>query len=178
MRELAPGLTVFQNSYVVPNIEAAMQHWVQHFGVGPFYFYSHLDLGPVTYRGTPATLDASFALAQAGDIEIELIQQHNDGDSAYRDVFAPDQGGFHHIGVWCEDFDAALAHYEGLSYTAVTTGGAPDIGGRFAYVDTRVDMGIMVELVEKRQDLVDFQIMLTEAARDWDGTDPVRPVAL
>jgi len=178
MVALPLGLSVFQNSYVVPDIGAALRRWTQALGVGPFYLYEHLDLGPVTYRGRPATLDASFALAQAGDIEIELIEQHNDGPSAYRDVFAPGEGGFHHVGAWVDDFDAAFDHYKQLGYVAVTTGGAPDIGGRFAYMDARADLGIMVELVEKRQDLVNFQTMLTEAARDWDGSDPVRLVQL
>ncbi|MBI1182278.1 MAG: VOC family protein [Alphaproteobacteria bacterium] len=172
------GLRVFQNSYVVPDIDAALQRWTRKLGVGPFYIYRHLDLGPVTYRGKPSTLDASFALAQAGDIEVELIQQHDDAPSAYRDVYARDRGGFHHVGAWVEDFDAAKAAYERLGYPAVTTGGAPDIGGRFAYMDTRADLGVMVELVEQRQDLLDFQVMLTDAARDWDGAEPVREVGL
>ncbi len=178
MIDLPLGLKVFQNSYVVPDIDAALQRWTEKLGVGPFYIYRHLDAGAITYRGQPAVLDASFALAQAGDIEVELIQQHNDAPSAYRDAFAADKGGFHHVGVWVDDFDAVKAHYEKLGYPAVTTGGAPDIGGRFAYMDTRADLGVMVELVEKRQDLVDFQTMLIEAARDWDGSDPVREVKL
>lgn len=178
MTALPLGLKVFQNSYVVPDIDAALARWTGRLGVGPFYIYRHLDLGPVTYRGQPARLDASFALAQAGDIEIELIQQHNDAPSAYRDAFAADRGGFHHVGAWVEDFDAVKARYDALGYPAVTTGGAPDIGGRFAYMDARADLGVMVELVEQRQDLLDFQLMLTKAARDWDGTDPVREVTL
>jgi catechol 2,3-dioxygenase-like lactoylglutathione lyase family enzyme len=178
MTALPLGLHVFQNSYVVPDIDAALQRWTSKLGVGPFYIYRHLDLGPVTYRGEPARLDASFALAQAGDIEIELIQQHDDAPSAYRDVYALDQGGFHHVGAWVEDFDAVKAAYERMGYPAVTTGGAPDIGGRFAYMDTRADLGVMVELVEQRQDLLDFQAMLSRAAADWDGSEPVREVSL
>ena len=178
MTALPLGLRVFQNSYVVPDIDAALQRWTAKLGVGPFYIYRHLDLGPVTYRGRPSTLDASFALAQAGDIEIELIQQHNEAPSAYRDVFGADKGGFHHVGAWVDDFDAVKVHYESLGYPADTTGGAPDIGGRFAYMDARADLGVMVELVEKRQDLLDFQTMLIRESTDWDGVDPVREVAL
>lgn len=178
MIDLPLGLKVFQNSYVVPDIDAALQRWTGKLGVGPFYIYRHLDAGEITYRGSPSRLDASFALAQAGDIEIELIQQHDDSPSAYRDAFPADRGGFHHVGVWVEDFDKVKAYYERLGYPAVTTGGAPDIGGRFAYMDTRADLGVMVELVERRQDLVDFQTMLIDAARDWDGSDPVREVVL
>jgi methylmalonyl-CoA/ethylmalonyl-CoA epimerase len=178
MTALPLGLKVFQNSYVVPDIDAALARWTGRLGVGPFYIYRHLDVGEVTYRGRPSRLDASFALAQAGDIEVELIQQHDDSPSAYRDAFPADRGGFHHVGAWVEDFDAVKAQYERLGYPAVTTGGAPDIGGRFAYMDTRADLGVMVELVEWRQDLADFQAMLIRAAADWDGTDPVREVRL
>ena len=172
------GFETFQNSFVVPDIKAALKHWVENMGVGPFYLYDHLDLGNITYRGKPADLDASLALAQSGGVQIELIEQHNDGPSAYRDLFGPGESGFHHVGVWVDDYDGAVAHYASLGYEAATTGGAPDIGGRFAYVDTSRDFGVMVELVERKQDVVDFQNMLIEAARNWDGSDPVRLVEL
>jgi hypothetical protein len=93
-------------------------------------------------------------------------------------VFPRDKGGFHHVGVWVQDFDRVKAHYETLGYPAVTTGGAPDIGGRFAYMDARIDLGVMVELVEWRQDLADFQDMLIREATGWDGSNAVREVQL
>lgn len=175
MTAVPMGLQIFQNSYVVPDLDAALKHWTENLGVGPFYLYSHMNLGETTYRGAPSELDASLALAKAGNVQIELIEQHSDTPSAYRDLFPKGSpGGFHHVAVWADDFDAAVAQYEALGYEAATTGGSPDIGGRFAYMDTSKDLGIMVEVVERSKDIDDFIDMIADAAKDWDGSDPVR----
>ena len=41
---------------------------------------------PCTYRGTASGVDMQVAVAQAGPVQIELIQQHCDRPSVYRDL--------------------------------------------------------------------------------------------
>lgn len=175
MTGIPMGLKVFQNAYVVPNLNAALEHWTQKLGVGPFYLYEHMDLGATTYRGVPSELDASLALTMAGNVQVELIEQHSDAPSAYRDLFPKGSAaGFHHVGVWADDFDAAVAHYQALGYAETSAGAPPAIGARFAYMDASKDLGMMVELVEHSTLIEDFLDMLAGAAKDWDGSDPIR----
>ncbi|MDX1580959.1 MAG: VOC family protein, partial [Alphaproteobacteria bacterium] len=79
--------TVFQNAWVVTDVFEAARKWVDFYGVGPFYVMEHLDLADIKYRGEPGKLDISVALAQAGPVQIELIQQFNPDNSAYRDMY-------------------------------------------------------------------------------------------
>ncbi len=43
-------------------------------------------------------------------------------------------------------------------------------------MDTPKDLLIGVELVERSKDIDDFIDMLADAAKDWDGSDPVRSI--
>ncbi|MFD2498635.1 hypothetical protein ACFSTI_06955 [Rhizorhabdus histidinilytica] len=78
---------IVQNAYVVRDLDEAMVRWNRTLGIGPFLVRRHIALRDVLYRGRPASLDISAAHAQAGDIQIELVMQHCDQPSAFRDMF-------------------------------------------------------------------------------------------
>ena len=65
---------VYQNCYVVNDLDAAISHWVNVVGAGPFFVKRRLDNLVIDYRGTPSSLNIDFALGQAGPVHIELIQ--------------------------------------------------------------------------------------------------------
>ncbi len=71
-----------QNGYVVRDIEAAMTHWSTVLGVGPWFYTAHAPIQDFMYRGTRSDPDVAIALANSGPLQIELIQQHNDGGGA------------------------------------------------------------------------------------------------
>ena len=77
--------TIIQNGWVVDDLFAAIKKWTDFYGVGPFWVSEQVVPDDVLYRGEPAHLDMKVALAQAGNVQIELIQQNSDGPSAYRD---------------------------------------------------------------------------------------------
>ena len=68
--------TVFQNAWVVKDIEIACLRWADEMGVGPFFLneYPAGTFSDVTYRGEPADLAMKVAIAQAGPVQIELIE--------------------------------------------------------------------------------------------------------
>ncbi len=164
--------SLIQAAWVVNDLEQSMQRWIETLRVGPFFVVPHCKVEGVSYRGAPAPLDFSAALAQAGPMQIELIQQHGDGPSAYRDMFAKGQEGFHHCCVMTNTFDADLERHRAAGSSAATQGSFGDM--RFAYVDTRPHLGHMLEIIEDRDSIKNIFKMIADAAVDWDGRNPIR----
>ncbi|MEM7286287.1 MAG: VOC family protein [Actinomycetota bacterium] len=173
-RDRPTDRTVFQNAWVVPDLEAAIGRWVDQLGVGPFYVMVQDRLVDVTYRGAPSELSMRVALAQAGPVQIELIEQISDGPSAYRDSVPAGEMGFHHLCVWTHDIDADTEYFDSLGYPAATLGRS---GARFGYFDTRPLMGCMLEVVEHQPRIEAMFGAIARAAVDWDGEAPIRTTA-
>ena len=85
-----------QVGIVVRDIEKAMRHWVEVCGVGPWFYAEQLPLDEFRYKGRPYDLKVSIALANSGDVQLELIQQRNDVPSLYRDFLAAGHEGMQH----------------------------------------------------------------------------------
>jgi Glyoxalase/Bleomycin resistance protein/Dioxygenase superfamily len=166
---------VIQNSWVVHDIDAAMDHWVRTAGVGPFFLVKDITIDDQCYRGKPAaqSLDVTFALAQAGDIQIELVAQHNDVPSAYRDTIPAGRSGFHHMALYSLDYDADLEDYRKAGAEVAFSGAFG--GKRYCYVDTSASLGCMVELIEASSVQDEFFARIAAAAQGWDGSDAIRP---
>jgi len=163
-----------QVAWVVADLEKSMQRWLTTAQVGPFYVFRHAKVERVSYRGAPATLDFSAALTQAGPIQIELIEQHGDTPSAYRDSFAPGQEGFHHLCMMTHGFDAEIERHRKEGSVAATEGVFGDM--RFAYIDTRARLGHMTEIIEDRASIREMFKMVADAAEGWDGKNPIRVI--
>jgi len=162
---------IFQSGFVVRDLEEATRHWVEVLGVGPFFLLDHIEFEWCEYRGRPVELDLSVTLGFSGDCQIELIRQHNDAESVYTEFLHEHGTGLQHVGTLVDDLDAALdAH--GLRGKVVQQGAIP--GCRFAYVDTARHGGGMLELIEAGPDVRRSFADMRAAARNWDGTDPVR----
>lgn len=166
--ELAYG-DIIQQAYVVNDIEETARKWNGTFGIGPFVLLDHIELKHVLYRGRPAQMELSAALCQAGPIQIELIQQHYDGPSCYRDTY-PDGGeGFHHVAVLCRDFEAERARYEAMGCPTAMIFGTEET--RTCYMDARHLTGGMVELYTDYPGIRHLYRTVAERAANWDGKD-------
>ncbi len=164
--------TIFQNAWVVDDVEAACLKWVNEMGVGPFFVTEYRDaFTQVTYRGEPARLDMIVALGQAGPVQIELIQPLVDR-CAYRDSVPAGKMGFHHMCVWTEDIEADTSYFEKLGYPTANRGVVGDVS--FAYYDTRPLMGCMLEVVSRRAGVVERFREIAAASEGWDGSQPIR----
>ena len=93
-----------QNGYVVTDLDAAIRYWTTAVGVGPFYRLDHVPLDYFTYQGEPSAPDLNIALANLGDVQIELIQQLNDAPSPWRNFAVAKGAGLHQ----CVGLDADL----------------------------------------------------------------------
>ena len=157
---------MFQLGFVVDDLLAAADRWVRVFGVGPFHVMPRVS-SSCRYRGTDSYVDIHIAVAQAGPVQIELIQDFTDGPSVFRDVH-----GLHQVSTLTRDYDGRKAHYERMGYEPVCEFTSP--GQRVAFYDTLEDFGFFTEVVEEKPS---FQANLSNISRtcaDWDGTDPIR----
>jgi hypothetical protein len=171
-----PSTIIRQNAYVVEDLDKAVDDWSRQFGIGPFYCLRHVQFESAHYRGKPIALDISVALCFSGDLCLELIEQHSPGPSAYRDVVAPGQRGFHHILVYPQDYDAEICRYQQQGFDVAGGGILKASGMQFVYIDTRRSLGCMVELASR--DTPAQWRPLIEAARRWKPGDPaIREIA-
>jgi hypothetical protein len=165
-------LVPVQIAYHVADPAAAARELAASRGWGPFFLLEHIPLARCLYRGAPAAFDHSSAYGQAGDVMIELITQHGDGPSALRDLFAPHERGVHHVACFVDDLADALAEQRARGAAIALEATTPN-GTDFAMVDTSRELGHMTELYERAK-LAPFYALVREAARSWDGRDPVR----
>lgn len=167
--------TVTQAGYVVRDIEAAMRHWVEVLGVGPWFYAARAPIEAFQYQGQSSPVEVSIALANSGPLQIELIQQRNGAPSMYRDFLAAGHEGLQHLAYWTTQFEAALARALAQGYRIGQEGrvGQP---GRFAYLLTEGHPGTVVELSDISGPKGQMFARIAEAARTWDGTEPIRTV--
>jgi hypothetical protein len=157
----------FQLGFVVDDVVAAASRWAAVHGVGPFH------IGPViearaTVAGQPAPASIQIGLAQAGPVQIELIQQHCDRPSLFRDWKNP----FHQLATVTSDFDARVHHMQQCGYEVVAEISTAEL--QVAYVDTVADFGFYSEVVSSNPDFFARWHKISQTCATWDGTDPVR----
>jgi catechol 2,3-dioxygenase-like lactoylglutathione lyase family enzyme len=164
-----------QVAYIVPDIEAAMDHWSRVLGVGPWFYNPRVPIRNYHYRGEHFEPHNSVALANAGSLQIELLQTRNDVPSMYRDFLRAGHQGVQHVAYWTENFDADLARAEAAGFT-VCMGGEVGENGRFVYFEDRSALpGTTIELSEVAGPKGRMFTLIREASLHWDGQDPVRP---
>ncbi len=160
---------IIQYAWVVPDLAAAIHHWHRTLGVGPFLINRDIQVTGQLYRGQPSTTRFSTAVAQSGSAQIELVEQLDDGPSAFRDTVPKGEMRLHHVAFIAENFDEALAHYTQKGFHPAAEGRFGDM--RYAYVDTAAASGRMVEIVEDKPAIRAFFGAIRKAADRWDG-DP------
>ncbi len=167
---------VCQNGYVVKDIEAALKHWTDVLGVGPFYYIERVQLDWFRYRGEPSAPEISIALANSGDLQIELIQQRNDAPSMYRDFLDEGHEGLQHMSYWTTSYQADFDRYVGQGFRIGQEGQIGGPHGRFAYFDTETHPGTVIEVSDISGAKGAFFERIRKAAADWNGSRPIRPI--
>ena len=165
--------TVMQIAFVPADFDAALEFWIKTMGVGPFFALNHVQLDDVKYRGAPAQIDFSMVIGYWGDIQVELIRQHNDSPSIYKAWRDEGREGLHHVCILVDDMTPAREACDRAGAVVVQEGKVAG-GGEVIYVDTGGGPGTMVEILKTGAGGREFFGMMREAARGWDGTDPVR----
>ncbi len=171
LERVFPG-PIRQNAYLVDDLQAAVRPWLRA-GIGPWFVLRSLTQTDSEYRGEKTAPVVSIAFANSGDLQIELIEQEDDSPSIYREFTDNGHHGFHHVAFWSEDFDGTVAGAVAAGWPVVHHGTGGGIA-KFAYLDAGGFTSTVVEIMELNEVTTWMTTMVREAARDWDGRDPVR----
>lgn len=161
---------VMQMAFVPADFDAAIRHWTQVMGVGPFFLIENIVLEDLRYLGDPSNCIFSLALAYWGDMQIELIRQENDAPSIYRDAKG---GALHHTCILTNDMVSAKAIAKESGARILTEAKVGD-DGAVIYVDTGGGPGSIVEILQPAGGSGALFDMIKAASVNWDGAEPVR----
>jgi len=162
-----------QLAYVPADFDAALTFWIETMGAGPFFALDHVQLEAVKYKGQPAEIDFSMVLGYWGDLQIELIHQHNAAPSIYSAWRDEGREGLHHVCILVDDMPRARRVCADAGAVVMQEARMPG-GGEVIYVDTGGGPGTMVEILRSGPGAAPFFAMMRDAARHWDGSDPIR----
>jgi len=160
---------IMQISWIVPDLQAAMREYTERLGIGPWFVSEHFTPEVNLYRGEPNDADISIGMTYSGHMNFELIEQHDDKPSVYRETLLKRGYGFHHWALASHDIEADIA-----SYQAKGDAIALDIiinGGRVVYADTSGYLDGMTELIEITDGVRSGFGDMFRIAWDWDGQD-------
>lgn len=161
---------ITQNGYVVTNLDAAIEHWATKLGVGPWFELDPRAFEDMRYRGELVEPRLRIALANSGNLQIELIQPLDDCPTPYRDFLwaTGNQGGLQHVSTWPdhETFDRLVQ-----SRTALFSGQGG--GTRFAYFADTYGLGTMMEIADLSDGTRRFFEKISRAADTWDGKEAI-----
>jgi hypothetical protein len=157
-----------------------MQFYAQNLGIAPFTCRREFKAPDGWYRGSTEMPRLTLAHGYSGKIFIELIQQHCNTPSVYREHIDRFGYGLHHFGlaIASEDYDAALAKYYEQGFEDVFTDNLPG-GVRIRYLGLKdpeamkkmvQETGVgYFECVEMKKSEESFFGSMIEAAENWDG---------
>ena len=158
---------VGQLAWVVPDIRAAMEHWAMKLGIGPWLLIPNARPEPFVCDGKPSDLEISLAFAFSGDLQIELIQQHNDAPSLYGELASPERGAQHHLGYFVRDYDERRQGALDAGFEIGQEGALG--GGSFCYFRTNEIFGTFSELILMNDQIAAGFEAQKAATRAWDG---------
>ena len=145
-------------------------------GIGPWFYLKNVRPGNFTYRGRPSGMAMDVAVANSGDIQIELIQPVNDEPSMYKDFLDAGHEGLQHFAYWSENYQQL---YDRARATGFTVGQEGEIGGssgRFAYLETEHHPGTVIEISDLGGTKKFVFDLIKLAAAGWDGSNPIQIV--
>jgi len=163
---------VMQLAFVPEDFDAAVTHWTQVMGVGPFFIIEGIHLEGMKYRGEPTDAVFDLALAYWGDVQIELIRPRDNHPSIYRGAYGATGNGLHHVCILVDDLAEARRVCDEAGAEVVIEGNFGT--SQVIYVDPGTGPGTLVEILQQAKDGPDLFGMIKAAGVGWDGSEPLR----
>jgi len=166
IRRLGP---IVQLAYVVNDLHLAIRQWTSKLCVGPFSILERVKYREHEIDGVRTSPIMSLAFAYSGDLQIELVQVHDDEKSVVRSYPPSQETGFHHVGILSEDMPADETRLAAAGLRRVARG-VSETGVQTAFYLGGSHAGGLVELIRVDDQVTEFFNALKRAAAEWDGT--------
>lgn len=138
---------ICQIAQVVTDLDTAMKHLWEDFGIGPWDIYEY---GPKTvknsmYRGKPNVQRYKLAVCWVGPVQYELMQPI-DGYSIYNEFLERTNGqsGIQHFKLYYKDCKKRIKELEAKGYEVIQSGEIGD--DEFYYLSTQDKIGAILEI--------------------------------
>jgi hypothetical protein len=173
------GQPVRQLAYYVDDVRAAATQHVALYGSGPFFIMDYPPL-TVNHRGREVPFNHTAAIGQWGSMQVEVLQQNDDGPSVLHDLYPVGSGktGLHHVALFVDDLEDAVAAFARAGHAEAARISPPGMNVTAVFIDAIRTYGHFIELYEPKPILTNLYDMVAKAAIGYDGRDPVRTVKL
>ncbi len=155
-----------QIAYVVEDLDAAIRHWTEYAGIGPWTVYRNTCLNG-HYRGVETEVKFHVGLSYQDEVQIELIEPVSRTPSPYRDANGRALLGLNHIAWLSRDIDADVARARQRGLVPAFEAGNGVV--RVAYLESAAERGLLLEFIEAAPAVLEGFASGIQAARDWDG---------
>jgi glyoxalase/bleomycin resistance protein/dioxygenase superfamily protein len=161
---------IAQVAFVVRDLDASVELFARDLDVGPWMVVRNLAPADARVHGEPVQLDVSVAIAYAGSVMIELIEEHGDVRLPRKDTSDTSDCAFHHVARTSAGFadDYGRMSHQGRAVVYEASLPAELGGGRFAYFDNPGPLPGYLELVELTPQLAALFASVRSAAEQWD----------
>lgn len=166
--------SVRQIAYVTDDMDRTLAFLHETAGIGPWFVARDIPVPDCTYRGEPIGIRLDAALANSGDMQIEVIRQISPEPSLYTEL--SDRHGFgltpHHYSSWSTQYDTVMRDALANGFARVQEGRSRN--GRFVYYQHPDEPDFVFEVTELTPERASIFDQIRQAAVDWDGRDPIR----
>jgi hypothetical protein len=171
-----------QVGMIVRDVDQVMRYMTETLGIGPFFVLREITLDNYWYRGAPAQSPLlTIGMGQAGNVQIEIIQQLDHVPSVYTEFIASGREGCQHLAIWFAARDAYTRAYDQLGANGLRI--VQEAGSiekrRSAYFESDIPGQPMIELSESLlPETRGLSDAVAQASREWDGADPLRMISV
>jgi methylmalonyl-CoA/ethylmalonyl-CoA epimerase len=141
---------IVQVGIVVADVEATARAWSQILGLPmpEIRLTDEFELAQTEYEGAPTFARARMAFLNVGQVDIELLEPIGE-PSTWNDHMLQYGPGMHHVAFEIAGMGDKRAYLDSQGLKLIQRG--EFVGGRYAYFDSRAQLGAILELLERDQ---------------------------
>lgn len=149
---------ITQLGILTPDIRASKAAWETFLGLPsqPVTESFGYEVTHASYQGRPLNGRIYQVCFRFANIELELIQPIDNTPSYWKDCLDKNGPGIHHISFAVKDIQESVSQCEALGLSLKQNGSWPAgdyPGGSYAYLDAMDSMHVVLELLEKEQEV-------------------------